>query len=93
MSLNVSVQLLVHNRQNVLCGMIWIDSFLKLFDSNFVPESMSSNEKTSIFLHEQIKTGINKILKRIDFGINTICIVLSLQSDRNEMSTSLDFVV
>lgn len=49
-----------------------LDGFV---DPSFFPDSMFSNERKSIFfLHESVKTGV---FNRINFGINTIWMVLS----------------
>ncbi len=54
----------MHNRQNVLCGMIWMDLSLKQC-------SMFSNEKQLLCLHERVETGsAGSILEWIHFRLH-----------------------
>lgn len=56
-----------------------MDLFLKLFDLSCIPESMPSNEKKLIFLHEQaalfVLTVFNNMQYKIHLGNKTACTV------------------
>jgi len=51
MSFNNSVQHLLYNKQNVLCGMIFL--WIHLYNPSFIQVYMSANKQKSLLLHEQ----------------------------------------
>lgn len=66
LSVNISVQLPVNNRCNVLCGMTWMELFLKLFEPQLCPRQHGNQH----FCMSRSKQALINVLNSINCRIN-----------------------